>query len=88
MSHEPEKQPKPQKLNGQEVAKRNNDGDCWVIVHGKTYVDQLNPTLGNIDHQGAFLISPPDTIPHDALDPMPRYSHNIEPSKNVEQICQ
>ncbi|KAI4249940.1 MAG: hypothetical protein L6R42_008851 [Xanthoria sp. 1 TBL-2021] len=37
MNHEPEKQPKSQKLDGQEVAKHNNDGDCWVIIHGKAY---------------------------------------------------
>ncbi|KAI4281462.1 MAG: hypothetical protein L6R38_003668 [Xanthoria sp. 2 TBL-2021] len=37
MNHEPEKQPKSQKLDGQEVAKHNNDSDCWVIIHGKAY---------------------------------------------------
>ena len=25
------------KLNGEEVAKHNSRGDCWVIVHGRAY---------------------------------------------------
>ncbi|KAL8845841.1 MAG: hypothetical protein Q9221_009029 [Calogaya cf. arnoldii] len=37
MNHEPQKQPKSQQLDGQEVAKHNNDSDCWVIIHGKAY---------------------------------------------------
>ncbi|KAL8929435.1 MAG: hypothetical protein Q9172_000486 [Xanthocarpia lactea] len=37
MNHEPQKQPKSQKLDGKEIAKHNNDGDCWVIIHGKAY---------------------------------------------------
>ncbi|KAL8774552.1 MAG: hypothetical protein Q9209_000925 [Squamulea sp. 1 TL-2023] len=37
MNHEPERQPKSQRLNGEEVAKHNNDSDCWVIIHGKAY---------------------------------------------------
>ncbi|KAI4108423.1 MAG: hypothetical protein L6R37_001027 [Teloschistes peruensis] len=37
MNHEPEKQPKSQKLSGTEVAKHNSDSDCWVIIHGKAY---------------------------------------------------
>ncbi|KAL8862324.1 MAG: hypothetical protein Q9178_001333 [Gyalolechia marmorata] len=37
MNHEPQKQPKSQKLDGEEVAKHDNDGDCWVIIHGKAY---------------------------------------------------
>ncbi|KAL9013322.1 MAG: hypothetical protein Q9173_001978 [Seirophora scorigena] len=37
MNHEPEKQLKSQKLGGEEVAKHDNDSDCWVIIHGKAY---------------------------------------------------
>ncbi|KAI4174093.1 MAG: hypothetical protein LQ343_002539 [Gyalolechia ehrenbergii] len=37
MNHEPEKQHRGQKLDGEEVAKHDNDGDCWVIIHGKAY---------------------------------------------------
>ncbi|KAI4206822.1 MAG: hypothetical protein LQ346_000884 [Caloplaca aetnensis] len=37
MNHEPEKQPKSQKLDGGEVAKHNIDSDCWVIIHGRAY---------------------------------------------------
>ena len=37
MNHEPERQPKGQKLKGEEVAKHNNDNDCWVVIHGRAY---------------------------------------------------
>ncbi|KAL9040617.1 MAG: hypothetical protein Q9214_004415 [Letrouitia sp. 1 TL-2023] len=37
MNHGPETEPKLQKLDGREVAKHNNDKDCWVIIHGQAY---------------------------------------------------
>lgn len=37
MNHEPRKQPKSEQLDGEDVAKHNNDSDCWVIIHGKAY---------------------------------------------------
>ncbi|KAL9615290.1 MAG: hypothetical protein Q9167_000261 [Letrouitia subvulpina] len=37
MNHGPETEAKPQKLDGKEVAKHNNDKDCWVIIHGQAY---------------------------------------------------
>lgn len=52
MNHEPAKQPKSQKLNGTEVAKHNNDGDCWVIIHGKAY----DVTEFKEDHPGGKQI--------------------------------
>ena len=37
MNHEPEQQPKSQKLDGKQVAKHNHDKDCWVVIHGRVY---------------------------------------------------
>ena len=37
MNHEAQKDPKSKKLRGDEIAKHNNDKDCWVIIHGRAY---------------------------------------------------
>ncbi|KAK4697762.1 hypothetical protein P7C71_g340, partial [Lecanoromycetidae sp. Uapishka_2] len=38
MNHdEPNKLPKEKKWSGEEIAKHNNDKDCWVIIHGRAY---------------------------------------------------
>ncbi|MCJ1350845.1 MAG: hypothetical protein MMC33_000826 [Icmadophila ericetorum] len=37
MNRESQQEPKSNKLSGEEVAKHNNQKDCWVIIHGKAY---------------------------------------------------
>ena len=52
MNHQPQQQPKGQKLNGEEVAKHNKKQDCWVIIHGKAYdVTEFMP-----EHPGLFTL--------------------------------
>lgn len=37
MNPQSQSPPQRQKLDGVEVAKHNNDADCWVIIHGRAY---------------------------------------------------
>ena len=37
MNHQPQQQTQRHKLDGAEIAKHNNDSDCWVIIHGRAY---------------------------------------------------
>ncbi|KAI9760151.1 MAG: hypothetical protein M4579_001871 [Chaenotheca gracillima] len=37
MNHQGQKQPKSQKLSGDQIAEHNSRESCWVIIHGKAY---------------------------------------------------
>jgi len=53
MNHDtPDKLPKSKKWSGQEVAKHNNNDDCWVIIHGRAY----DVTEFKADHPGGSKI--------------------------------
>ena len=57
MNHQPEQQPKEQKLNGKEVAKHNNKHDCWVIIHGRVFdVTEFMPEHPGINNTRMYRL--------------------------------
>ncbi|KAI4220737.1 MAG: hypothetical protein L6R36_003028 [Xanthoria steineri] len=87
MNHEPEKQPKSQKLDGQEVAKHNNDSDCWVIIHGKAY----DVTEFKEEHPGGKQIilkwaGKDATETYDPIHPPDTLDKFLEQSKHLGEV--
>ncbi|KAL9632348.1 MAG: hypothetical protein Q9204_003831 [Flavoplaca sp. TL-2023a] len=87
MNHEPEKQPKSQKLSGQEVAKHNNDSDCWVIIHGKAY----DVTEFKEDHPGGKQIilkwaGKDATETYDPIHPPDTLDKFLDQSKHLGEV--
>ncbi|KAI4276671.1 MAG: hypothetical protein LQ337_002343 [Flavoplaca oasis] len=87
MNHEPEKQSKSQKLNGQEVAKHNNDTDCWVIIHGKAY----DVTEFKEDHPGGKQIilkwaGKDATETYDPIHPPDTLDKFLDQSKHLGEV--
>ncbi|KAL8969728.1 MAG: hypothetical protein Q9183_001865 [Haloplaca sp. 2 TL-2023] len=87
MNHEPEKQPKSQKLNGEEVAKHNNDSDCWVIIHGKAY----DVTEFKEDHPGGKQIilrwaGKDATETYEPIHPPDTLDKFLDPSKHLGEV--
>ncbi|CAO1598548.1 Cytochrome b2, mitochondrial precursor [Xanthoria calcicola] len=87
MNHEPEKQPKSKKLDGQEVAKHNNDSDCWVIIHGKAY----DVTEFKEEHPGGKQIilkwaGKDATETYDPIHPPDTLDKFLEQSKHLGEV--
>ncbi|KAL8672130.1 MAG: hypothetical protein Q9168_003404 [Polycauliona sp. 1 TL-2023] len=87
MNHEPEKQSKAQKLDGQEVAKHNHNDSCWVIIHGKAY----DVTDFKEDHPGGKQIilkwaGKDATETYDPIHPPDTLDKFLDHSKHLGEV--
>ncbi|KAL8996612.1 MAG: hypothetical protein Q9169_003894 [Polycauliona sp. 2 TL-2023] len=87
MNHEPEKQSKAQKLDGQEVAQHNHDKSCWVIIHGKCY----DVTDFKEDHPGGKQIilkwaGKDATETYDPIHPPDTLDKFLDQSKHLGEV--
>lgn len=75
------------KLHGSEVAKHNNESDCWVVIHGRAY----DVTDFKEDHPGGSSIilkwaGKDATDTYDPIHPPDTLDKYLDPSKHLGPV--